>query len=543
MNSSEFADKIRSKYPGAYDDMDDNTLTQKVLAKYPQYQDMVDESPSKLGSFARGVMSGVPGAETAVSGIESALTPKTYQESHQGLEDLKNKDWETNPVSYGAGKATGIVGTSLIAPEVEGLAGAAGVGAGIGALAGADAASKPSDIPLEALKGAPTGAAMGAVGHGIVSGLGKAIPAISKSLVANLGNKTTVPGVEAYLDNPGAINSALSKTQIGEKLTDLTSDIGKASGHLSENARGLLDPGNTALTAKGLKDIAMDTMDKYFTEGNIATDADATAVKTILSQYQKLAQIAQDNGGTVPEDTLRAMVDRLQAATKSSTFGNPEASTSQTAIKEFSGKLNDALRSANPDYAEGMQPSADLAKLSGAAKEQFSLKPNFEGDLAPSDATVGKIGNVLKEGKTQGSDILDQIKNATGQDLQDMIQKSDIQSSFNEPGPGSATKTLLATLGFGAGKMSGIPFGGIGGAAVGRYAAEGVNGGNVAKGILDFYLKGTNSPMGKIAAKFGPVLVNAAKTGGNELAATHFVLATSNPEYQALAEHVQGNNQ
>lgn len=34
------AQAVRTKYPGVYDDMDDVTLEQKVLAKYPQYADM-----------------------------------------------------------------------------------------------------------------------------------------------------------------------------------------------------------------------------------------------------------------------------------------------------------------------------------------------------------------------------------------------------------------------------------------------------------------------------------------------------------------------
>jgi len=32
--------KIRAKYPGAYDDMDDAALTKAVLRKYPQYADL-----------------------------------------------------------------------------------------------------------------------------------------------------------------------------------------------------------------------------------------------------------------------------------------------------------------------------------------------------------------------------------------------------------------------------------------------------------------------------------------------------------------------
>src|SRR5690349_8769957 len=33
-------EKIRAAHPGAYDDMDDATLTKRVLAKYPQYSDL-----------------------------------------------------------------------------------------------------------------------------------------------------------------------------------------------------------------------------------------------------------------------------------------------------------------------------------------------------------------------------------------------------------------------------------------------------------------------------------------------------------------------
>jgi hypothetical protein len=33
----ECAAKVRKKYPGAYDDLDDASLTKKVLAKYPKY--------------------------------------------------------------------------------------------------------------------------------------------------------------------------------------------------------------------------------------------------------------------------------------------------------------------------------------------------------------------------------------------------------------------------------------------------------------------------------------------------------------------------
>jgi hypothetical protein len=36
-----FASSIRAKFPGAYDDMDDATLAQRIVAKYPQCSDML----------------------------------------------------------------------------------------------------------------------------------------------------------------------------------------------------------------------------------------------------------------------------------------------------------------------------------------------------------------------------------------------------------------------------------------------------------------------------------------------------------------------
>src|ERR1019366_4531980 len=197
MNVQEFAQRIKAKHP-EYGDIYDATLTQKVLAKYPQYQDMVDSGPSELGSFGRGVLSGIPGAEAAQSGIESAMDPnKTYAQAHQGIEDARTKDWETNPKSYGAGKVTGMVGTGLVAPEVEGLAGAAGIGAGIGALSGADTAATPSAIPLAAAKGAPMGAVVGGAGH-LVGKAISAAPGAAKSILASLGSETTPADISEY---------------------------------------------------------------------------------------------------------------------------------------------------------------------------------------------------------------------------------------------------------------------------------------------------------------------------------------------------------
>lgn len=47
MDYKDFASKIRSKYPGSYDDLDDRTLASKIVQKYPQYSDVTFEEPKK----------------------------------------------------------------------------------------------------------------------------------------------------------------------------------------------------------------------------------------------------------------------------------------------------------------------------------------------------------------------------------------------------------------------------------------------------------------------------------------------------------------
>jgi hypothetical protein len=46
LSSKGCADRVRLSYPGVYDDLDDATLTKKVLAKYPTYCDVTSSVPA-----------------------------------------------------------------------------------------------------------------------------------------------------------------------------------------------------------------------------------------------------------------------------------------------------------------------------------------------------------------------------------------------------------------------------------------------------------------------------------------------------------------
>jgi hypothetical protein len=573
MNVQQFAATVRAKHPGAYDDMDDATLTQKVLAKYPQYQDMVDSGPGVLKSGALGVMSGIPGAETAVSGLESTFTPKTYAEAHQGLEQAKDQAWENHPVAYGAGKVGGMVGTGLVAPEVEGLQGAAALGAGIGALSGADKAETPDEIPLNAIRNAPMGAALGAganvAGNVLSAGAKWAAPRV----LAGMTSKGSTADILDYAANPSAINSALDPAQRGPAIAAAASGIGKEAGALSNTAKGLLNPENSPLSAsmpepsmpdeatspsmlgvmgKSPSSTATPTLDslgdlvdqvkQQFLQNGVPKSGPAeAAVNALDAQMARIRTIAAKNGGDLTEPDMQEQIHELQGIARSVFGDNSDVASAKGAIGDLSGALNNSLKTANPAYGAAMVPTAAKTKLASQLADQFKLDPTEGGGYQASDATNAKVNAAMSDVKPEGGSLFDQVKNSTGQDLQDMMAKSQTKENLNAPGAGGPLKLMMTALGYGAGHNAGIPMGGIAGAAGGRAAAEGVNGASVAKSIVDMWQSGSKSVGGQTAAKFGPVLAQAAKIGGNQLAATHFVLATSNPEYQSLVDHVQNN--
>lgn len=514
--------------PTQYDSIVDDVLS--------DYQRSNVESPGTLESGARGLMSGIPGATAALSGIQ-ALGDKTYEQTRKENEIKSDKAWEEHPVAYGAGKTAGIIGTGAVLPASIPAA------IGVGAAAGLDAADKPSDMIEEAAKGAAMGGAFGAVGEKVISPaintlVNKVAPAVGKGAVAAI-SEPSVETIESYLKNPERIRQALNAPQIAEKLAGATDDIGKAAGHLSSAARSELRPG-TAPVIDDLMNAFESAKGKYLTDGIPVTDLDESALKVIDNQYSRMLNLADANGGQVPEPELRAMIDKLQQMSKFNEAGNVGTSISQKVAGDLQYRLKQILETSNPTYKAAMAPSAEAAGLSGNLADTFGV----EGGKA-TDKTVRQVGSLLKEPKVEEQDLARKLQDATGMDLMDMAKASREKSQFETGSNSSALKTLMATLGFGAGKMTGIPFGGIAGAGAGRFGSEGVNGANLAKKILDLYLdksaQWNNSATKAAVEKYGPVLANAAKMGGNKLAATHFVLATSEPDYQALESEL--NNQ
>ena len=68
-------DKIRTAHPGAYDDMDDATLTKKVLAKYPQYSDLAVSPQSTMPGAPSTIFapSGAPAGKLKMEPVKQGI--------------------------------------------------------------------------------------------------------------------------------------------------------------------------------------------------------------------------------------------------------------------------------------------------------------------------------------------------------------------------------------------------------------------------------------------------------------------------------------
>lgn len=68
---SDLAGKVRAKYPGTYDDLDDATLTKKILAKYPQYGDLAAPSSAPAPKPTTPPQPGLPAALKRAENLNS----------------------------------------------------------------------------------------------------------------------------------------------------------------------------------------------------------------------------------------------------------------------------------------------------------------------------------------------------------------------------------------------------------------------------------------------------------------------------------------
>lgn len=228
----------------------------------------------------------------------------------------------------------------------------------------------------------------------------------------------------------------------------------------------------------------------------------------------KATQLEQGGQNIIPEPALGDFIRALDKNVPN--WNAPHANIIDSVQKQLRGALDQALKTNNPEYAKAMEPVSKFINLRNQLKKAFNLSDTFEA----TDTTNSKMGTVLKESKTHAQELLKELEDMYGHPFSENLKNFQLGQEFE----------------------SGAPVKGLG--LLGKASRLiGVDGGAVAKRIIDTYLSAKGSvedtAASKALQKYGPLLADAAKRGGNALAATHFVLATSNPEYQELVDQNQ----
>ena len=223
LTPDQFAEQIKAKYP-AYANVDNATLTQKMLAKYPQYADRVapevqtQKGPGLVQSVVRGVASpflrlganAIKAGKVAVGMPDDPTAPVSYGDylgsakpvgmegsALQKAKDITGTALDVASNAVGGGGAVNVAKAGFKGLLWQGVKAGAKAGAIAGAIQGAGGALQDNagvmDTGIRTAEGTLVGTALGSI-------LGVAVP---------IGGKT-VRGV------PGAINAATHPVQAAE---------------------------------------------------------------------------------------------------------------------------------------------------------------------------------------------------------------------------------------------------------------------------------------------------------------------------------------
>src|SRR5260221_2483341 len=451
----------------------------------PPQEEMVNPAqPEDIGTLksgAVGLMSGIPGAETAIAGVKSAVGPNTYDIEHQQLEDLKDKAWEHHPVAYGTGKVAGFAGTGLVAPE--GLAGMALTGAGYGA----DVAKNLEDIPKEALFGAGTGAAVGTVANKVIEPLiSKVAPMAAKGALSTLG--PSAEAIETRLANPEALSSAMGPQSQADVFESLSNSLRKVIGQDSKKALSILSP-SAYVDNIEINPLFDQIKQGLATDGVLVGPAQQNAVDSLGTFEKSLDTIAAKNNGYIPHTALAQIIRDIDDNTN---WTDQSQKVTNGALKQLRHGLDTMLKEDNPAYEEAMKPVAQNAALLDKLRRTFGLKFEPGAGLTATDMTASKISNVLGENKSNAQDVLKQLTDLTGYEFLENAKNFNLDQYFKERG-GMRTSIIGHALGYGTGRMTGLPGGGLMGSLVGGQVGRSIDGGALAGRIIDGYLNVSES--------------------------------------------------
>jgi hypothetical protein len=391
----EFAKKVRAKYPGSYDDLDDKTLASKIVAKYPvAYGDVTFEpTPTKRAYEAlrlpQQFMSQVFEPETPMSTLDPNVSPSVMKTLATG----------TPRVIEETGRTIGKAIQKLNPPIPEGTT--SGVFYNPEDIA--QSVSRGSLLTMGALKGAQVAKpAVKAIGSGIgramesISGLEYKTPGIlkeafnSSKVLTGKGKEVAKP-LYQLAKNPEAnlFEGMTSNAKIVDKANEVILSGGKIEPSEALTARKAVD----ALISKkdSVKDVLIpirEKLDVIAKANPIIAKADELFASGIKSgELRRIFPVNKSGGTSIMKSTLGTIAGLLPAMAMSPAVQGTVATGAGIASKAVAPLINNPAISgaiANVVKEELSKPTrAEAKEFMKQAKREF---PDLEGDALRAKA-------------------------------------------------------------------------------------------------------------------------------------------------------------
>lgn len=416
-------------------------------------------------------------------GGQNPYSDKTFAQNYEEGKQESAADFakakEAHPVITTAGSIVGgIPGAVIAGPS---LAGSLGLGAvtGIGSTA--------SDDPTELAKGAAGGAAMGGIGYGI----GKAI---TSEPVKKLGSFLSDKAEQLAVNATGATGKQLAK-------------------YAPETGRELLDQGIVSFG-----DTPADILNKTTAGMKTASDSIESSLKDLSDKGIKVSRESIEN----------AIQQRMKDL-----MSDPSKAGIVSAMDKMRNNISAAYSGGDPSVLAAEQAKRGFGKAiknwadptaSQANKEIYGvLKDQVENAVKSSDSGLSDVFTSAK----QQFGLLSPVKTAAAARV----------NQLNQSPLGGFTDTAAAA----AGLMTSNPLTAAG-AIIGRRAIA-PRLASSAAATLDTVGSGLTSMTGAseqafqmLSPKLQQAITTAAEQGPRQLAITHFLLGTGNPEYQTAVK-------
>lgn len=347
--------------------------------------------------------------------------------------------------------------------------------------------------PIQNIKEGIQQEAIGAVTNPLMLGFSRGLSNIGKKSIASFLGPSE-GAVKARFSRPSDIINAKPLEDIGEDLAGTVSRIEKVVSKQDDEAWNKLfklksEPRSQIENIiKGVRDEL-----KITGSGKKATPVGQSqnrAYDFLNKRIKEIQQIRQRGTSTDVEQMLdqKQMRELLQSIDKDINWEDQSADVLNTSLERIRGKINELIKSSNPEYAGKIEELASSKALLENAKKKFSITKQG-GEYISSDTTPSKLKLSIDEKRARTREVLDQIKKEYGDDIARRVE----DRLFNEQFKGGTTtgsrKAVIGgAIGAGIGSMLDSPMlGSLAGGATGAYMDT--QGRAVAGGLIDLLNK------------------------------------------------------